>query len=196
MTLPDLVKSFQPDRIPGYSSILFFGAMVAMPVFSQPDTWKEAAPAPSARSESRAVVIDGLIYFPGGFGGLYHFAAYDPATDKWKTLRNMPKNMHHHMVESFDGKLYIFKGETYEYTPATDTWEQKKSGSLMRSDGTAVAYKDHIYIFGGQNMRPIERYAPATDSWEVLSNMPTLLQNPVHGDRLIRFKVTGRSGSR
>jgi N-acetylneuraminic acid mutarotase len=149
-------------------------AMLAIPSVAQPDTWKEGAPMPLGRSEARAAVIGGLIYFPGGFGGTNHLAAYDPAEDEWTPLKNMPANLDHHMVEAHGGKLYVFKGPTYAYDPATDTWESKTAGGHVRSDGTAVTVGDHIYVIGGQGVLPIERYAPATDTWEQLSSMGTV----------------------
>ena len=32
--------------------------------------WQSGAPMPTARSEMRAAVVDGIFYVPGGFGGL------------------------------------------------------------------------------------------------------------------------------
>jgi N-acetylneuraminic acid mutarotase len=154
--------------------LVLCGLVLASPVFSQGDTWTEGARMPVARSESRAAMIDGLIHFPAGFGGLDHHAAYDPAAGSWKSLRSVPQGFDHPMVEAFGGKLYVMKGETYAYTPGADTWERKRSGGHFRSDGAAVAFGEYIYVVGGQGVRPIERYRPATDAWEERASMPTL----------------------
>lgn len=149
-------------------------ALFASPSGAQPDTWKEGARMPVGRGEARAAIIDSLIYFPGGFGGANHHAAYDPIADEWTQLKNMPANLDHHMVEAHGGKLYVFKGASYAYDPATDTWESKAAGKHVRSDGTAVTVGEHIYVIGGQGVLPIERYAPATNTWEELSSMGTV----------------------
>lgn len=175
--------------------IALLAALGAVP--AQPGSWKEGARMPAARSESRAAVIGGLIYFPAGFGGVNHLAAYDPAADKWTTLKTMPVGLDHPMVEAFGGKLYVMKGRTWAYAPATDTWEEKKAGRYFRSDGTAVAFGEHIYVIGGQGVRPIERYSPATDAWEELSSMPTErghVQAVVLGGKI--WVVGGRAGNR
>lgn len=172
------------------------GLLLASHAGSQGDAWTEGARMPAARSESRAAVIDGLIYFPAGFGGLDHNAAYDPAADSWKSLRPMPQGYDHPMVETFGGKLYVMKGETYAYTPGTDAWERKRSGGHFRSDGAAVAFGEYIYAIGGQGVRPIERYRPATDTWEERASMPTVrghVQAVVLDGRI--WVIGGRAGN-
>lgn len=65
---------------------------------------------PTARSEMRAAVVDGIFYVPGGFGGLTSFEAYDPADDSWVELAPMPEPAHHMMVIAYHGKVYVFGG--------------------------------------------------------------------------------------
>ena len=50
-------------------------------------SWQSGAAMPTARSEMRVAVVDGIFYVPGGFGGLTDFAAYDPANDSWTSWR-------------------------------------------------------------------------------------------------------------
>jgi N-acetylneuraminic acid mutarotase len=53
------------------------------------DTWKTAAPMPTARGFHGAAVLDGRIYVLGGRGAEPHpTEVYDPASDSWKSLPN------------------------------------------------------------------------------------------------------------
>ena len=72
--------------------------------------WQSGAAMPTARSEMRVAVVDGIFYVPGGFGGLTSFEAYDPASDSWTELAPMPEPAHHMMVTGHDGKVYVFGG--------------------------------------------------------------------------------------
>ena len=62
----------------------------------------------SARSETAAVVINGLIYVPGGYGNERALEVYDPAQDSWRALAQMPEGRHHLMTTAHNGKVYVF----------------------------------------------------------------------------------------
>lgn len=141
-------------------------------------TWQEIAPMSVGRSEMRAVVIDGKFYVAGGFNTsgaqLNSLEAYDPATNAWTSLASMPVGMDHHMMAAHGGKLYILKyASIHVYDPANNTWsERPDSSGLSRSDGTAVAFGDHIYVIGGGPL-PIQRFNPATGAWETRASLQT-----------------------
>ena len=107
-------------QVPGQKADLFSG------------TWDQGASMPSARSEMVAVVIDGLIYVPGGFGGQRALEVYDPAADTWFTLADMPGSRHHLMATAYDGRLFVFGGaegtawqptaSSWVYNPTADSW--------------------------------------------------------------------------
>jgi hypothetical protein len=143
------------------------------PAWAQTGVWKTGTPMPTPRSEMRAAVIDSLIYIPGGFDGGPNnaFEAYNPATQAWKSLKKMPQGLDHHMVAEYQGKLYVLKGKTWQYDPATDNWtDTRKPGKHFRADGTAVTLGGYIYVIGG-GVLPIERYSPERDEWAELSPM-------------------------
>ena len=145
----------------------------------QVDIWQSGAVMPTARSEMRVAVVDGIFYVPGGFGGLTSFEAYDPASDSWTTLAQMPEPAHHMMVIGHDGKVYVFGGgpdlswqataSILVYEPETDAWTEFGLMPERRMSGEAVSLGDIIYLVGGTGgTTALLRFDPAGDSWTVL----------------------------
>ena len=150
---------------------------------AQPDEtaaiWQAGAGMPTARSEMRVGVVDGIFYVPGGFGGLTDFAAYDPANDSWTELAPLPEPAHHMMVTGHGGKVYVFGGgpdlswqataSIFVYDPAADAWTTAGSMPERRMSGEAVALEDFIYLVGGTGgTTAMLRFDPAEESWTVL----------------------------
>ena len=143
------------------------------------DSWQIAAPMPTARSEMRAAVVDGIFYVPGGFGGLTDFAAYDPANDSWTVLAPMPEPAHHMMATGHDGKVFVFGGarsmawqaeaSIFVYDPTTEAWSLAGTMPERRLGGEAVSLGGFIYLVGGTGgTTALLRYDAAADSWNVL----------------------------
>lgn len=134
---------------------------------------------PTARSEMRAAVVDGIFYVPGGFGGLTSFEAYDPANDSWTQLAPLPEPAHHMMVTGYNGKVYVFGGgpdlswrataSVLVYDPATAAWTEAELMPERRMSGEAVLLGNFIYLVGGTGgTTALLRYDPAEDAWAVL----------------------------
>ena len=134
---------------------------------------------PTARSEMRVAVVDGIFYVPGGFGGLTSFEAYDPANDSWTVLAPVPEPAHHMMVTGHSGKVFVFGGgpdlswqataSIFVYDPATDAWAEAGSMPERRMSGEAVSLGDFIYLVGGTGgTTALLRYDLAEESWAVM----------------------------
>ena len=87
----------------------------------------------------------------GGLPGSRDLAVYDPATDRWSSLPQMPAGREHLAAVALDGKLYVAGGRlggnrnAFErYDPAANTWESLAPLPTARS-GIAAAY---TRIFG------------------------------------------------
>ena len=63
------------------------------------------------RSAGSAAVINNKIYVAGGRPPRGHdFAMYDPATDQWTTLPDLPTARNHLVVAAMRGKVYVVGG--------------------------------------------------------------------------------------
>jgi N-acetylneuraminic acid mutarotase len=131
---------------------------------------------PPARSEMPAVSLAGLIYVPGGFGGESHFERYDPATDQWQPLTEMPGGRHHLMAAVYGEQIYVFGGAlagtwtptdtVWQYDPASDTWRELNPMPEQRLAGAAVSLGETIYVVGGAGgSEALLAFRPDTGQW-------------------------------
>jgi non-specific serine/threonine protein kinase len=149
-----------------------------------PTIWQEVAKMPSARSEMSAGVIDGRIYVPGGWGNGYDqsiaLEMYDPATDSWTRLADLPFHVNHHATAVYNDALYVFGPEAaaLRYDPAANAWEALAPMPEDRWAGAAAALGDFLYFVGGSgSSSDLLRYDPNSDSW---TRLAPLLQSREH----------------
>ncbi len=143
-------------------------------------SWMEGAKMPTNRSEMAAVMLNGRIYVPGGFGGQKMLEVYDPEADSWSPLAEMPEGRHHLMAAGYNGRLYVFGGAssggwvatdtTWLYDPITEIWSELAPMPEKRLAGAAVTLGDYIYVMGGTGgSQALLRYDPAENSWSRLA---------------------------
>ncbi len=143
-------------------------------------TWQGGAAQTPARSEMPGVVLNGLIYVPGGFGGETVFQAYDPGAELWIDLAPLPEGRHHLMAAAAENKIYVFGGAaadsweptntTFVYDPSTATWSEAASLPEPRLSGVAVTLNNKIYVAGGVGgTQDLLEYDPVDDSWRALA---------------------------
>ncbi len=157
------------------------------------DTWTTCSAMPTPRAGlGVATASNGKIYAIGGVGGGSTVEEYDPATDTWRTRADMPTARSElGVVAASNGKIYAMGGELLdgytiistveEYDPATDTWTTRADMPAPRFKlGVAAASNGKIYAIGGfnylnwpwRNVRTVEEYDPATDTWTTRADMP------------------------
>ena len=129
--------------------------------------WQTAAALPSGRSHLGVVALGGKIYAVGGqFGNdgglttqkLVH--VYDPATNSWTRLADMPTAIGHIASATFvmGGRIITAGGETahgaasdlvYAYDVATNTWSSMTRLPAKRFSGVAEVLGDDVYFTTG-----------------------------------------------
>ena len=162
------------------------------------NTWSLKAPLPRAlHSTNGAGVIDGKIYVSGGF---YNFRLsayipassqlyrYDPGTNAWTQLRDMPTIGAGGVTGVIDGKLYVLtgcyevpEGEYYyddcspsrffRYNPTTDRWVTLPRPKNSYTYGTGGVLDGRFYVTGGFSLT-LEMYDPATNTWATKAPLP------------------------
>lgn len=139
------------------------------------DTWTTGlAHLPSPRNYigwSGTPTIDDMIYVVAGTTAY----AYDPAANAWQTLNSLP--VAGGWPVAVDGILYsIGPDHTVQGIPAsrqaTIDWIVKTPMPVAVSNFGYAALADKIYFVGGRDLQArdttaVQRYTPATDSWEV-----------------------------
>ena len=156
------------------------------------------ADADRARSGGGKAVIDGKIYVAGGRPpGGSAFEVYDPATDKWEKLPDLPTQRNHLAMVAINGKIIVAGGRTGPgamaervdvveiYDPATRRWTKGAPLPAPRGGITGAAHAGCMFVFGGEGERThvlgltpnTYGYDPRADRWTRLPDLPIA----VHG---------------
>jgi N-acetylneuraminic acid mutarotase len=149
-----------------------------------PRPWTTGATGPAARYRAGGVSDGRYVYVFGGGnatgGYLNDLWRWDPGTETWTQLANMPTAKQNIQGAYFSGKIYVpggFNGahltENAIYDVASNTWSTGAPLAAAQS-GTTVAYNGRIYVFGG-NPGPTTAtriYDIASNSWSTGANMP------------------------
>ncbi len=132
------------------------------------NTWTTLADMPTAREYPAAVAIDGKLYALGGFirsapglpagDSTGKLELYDPNTNTWTTLTDMPTDRVAHAVGVINGRLYAVGGSSTtlgfvdtleEYNPNSDTWVTLTPMPTARSALGAGVIDSKLYAAGG-----------------------------------------------
>ncbi len=156
--------------------------------------WVSKARMPTKRSAGAAVVIGEKIYVVSGRPPRgQDFAAYDPKTDIWETLPNLPSQRNHIAAENINGRLHVFGGRLgggfqSDKTAAHEIYDSKTRiwtvGAPMlkpRSGINSANAYGCIHVWGGEEAAGVfpdhDYYDPRTDRWTKLPDMAL----PIHG---------------
>ncbi len=165
--------------------------------------WSKAAPIPINVQEIYAAVHDNKIIVAGGIAaklGVPYFTdaafAYDPGTDTWGNLPDLPEPLHHVALVSTGTELWaiggfnggyshIWRMRDKVYKLQADRWEPQPSLPGLQAEGVATSHKGNIHVVAGQQPRgeansarsdhhevPLHWYWDGT-TWASLAPIPT-----------------------
>lgn len=153
--------------------------------------YAELAPLPRPLNHVGLTVYRGDIYVAGGYGRLVDaktsraFFRYDPETDRWSRLPDMPVPRAAGAVGVLDDRLIwaggarnsIARSEVYAYDFRTRRWSQLPSMRTRREHVGEGVLDGKLYVLGGrapksQAVDTAERFDLRTGSWETLPPMP------------------------
>jgi hypothetical protein len=152
----------------------------------QTDTWSVAGAVPADLNHVQGVVVNGLVYFIGGFAvgprrevDTVHI--YDPATGVWSSGTPMPAGRFRGAggVTLWDGTIYYMGGmhnrisvpwvDAYDVT--TDSWTSLPDMPRARDHLAIAAVDGSVYAIGGRlgdTTKPVaatDRYDIAQGTW-------------------------------
>ena len=170
--------------------------------------WEVISELPTHRIGFSTAVVDGKIYLIGGTlfenrkgpFGMSLVEVYDPETNTWQRLGDMPTARAGAEIAVVDGKIYVMggyagkdnRGENFKflkvvemYDPQTDTWVRRQDLSILRMQFGIGVVAGKIYAIGGY-LHPWDRkpgapgrldlaevYDPVSDTWAKRAKMPT-----------------------
>lgn len=145
----------------------------------QTNTWQRLADMPTARSGTKAAVVDGKIYVLAGYVGKDHQGAkdlkvvemYDPQTDTWIRKQDMSRRRATFGIGVVAGKIYAIGGTVHPgdrkpedprrvdlvevYDPATDIWAKRAGMPTRRKSVRVAVIRDTLYAIGGSGWPPV-----------------------------------------
>lgn len=135
---------------------------------TDPDArWRELAPMPNPRNHLGGCFVNGRIYAIGGqnladekAGNLALVDAYDPATDTWSNVANLPLPIGHLTSNAlaYAGRLLVISGITqgstklntvYAYDPQRNTWSELTSLPEPRHSPVSALIGETLIVAGG-----------------------------------------------
>ena len=171
------------------------------PLSNSLNGWSTIAPMQKERCRFTLTAVDNYLYAIGGAGENDfpliedEFASgemYDPKNDIWIPINPMPGfNRSQHAAVAWNHYIFVSGGldqdivlnSMLKYNTLTDEWTNIDPMITPRADHTLVVHDDKIYVCGGwyedemTEMRilvgTIECYDLLTNSWSVVTNIPT-----------------------
>nr|MDQ4087918.1 kelch-like protein [Pseudomonadota bacterium] len=124
---------------------------------------------------------------PGGSA----FEVYDPATDRWERLPDLPTQRNHLAMAAVDGRIIVAGGRADDveserstaveiYDPATRRWTRGAPLPGPRGGITGASHRGCMFVFGGEGeashvlgLTPTAYgYDPRADRWTRLPDLP------------------------
>ncbi len=124
----------------------------------------QLAPVAAARNSAALVMVQQQAYWVGGrhrnLGNLAGSARFDPNTQSWQSINDMPQAQAGLAAAAIGNNLYAFGGEgannktgvfagIWRFDITTKQWQSAGEMQPARHGHGAVADKDAIYILGG-----------------------------------------------
>jgi hypothetical protein len=148
------------------------------------------------RGAGGVTVNDGKIYYAGGLNNgvaVKWFDVYDPQTNDWDQLPDMPTARDHFHAAVLDGKLWAIGGRNVQigstttaneaFSFASGTWSTSHAPLPTPRGGFAVGtHGDEIFVIGGEDATKahgtVEAYNVETNTWRTVA---TPMPVPRHG---------------
>ena len=165
-------------------------------------TWRTVAPLPQALTHFQAVPYEGKVYIFGGYvntptanGARDDVWVYDPSSDSFSQLADMPFAVAGHGAAVIGSRAYVVSGmfrQGYNFLEGsskvfsidlanpTAGWRNEPDAPVARDHTAAVAIDGMLYLVSGQEadeqytgVRPdLYRLDPANGDWSRLADMP------------------------
>ncbi|MGI8607340.1 MAG: kelch repeat-containing protein [Gaiellaceae bacterium] len=147
--------------------------------------WQNFATSPVTRHEAAGIAVNGKLYAFGGFSagntpceGLTGSCitkvahVYNPATNTWSRLANMPEGVTHAGIASDGTAIYVAGGylgtrpdgtqtfgtnHVWRYNIAANTWSSMPALPEARGSGNLAIIGRNLHFFGGANLSRADR---------------------------------------
>jgi N-acetylneuraminic acid mutarotase len=122
---------------------------------------------------------------PAAAGFRQSIEEYDPTTNEWTLLKDLPYPVAFSNAVVLEGEMYLIggygagtlKSVISTIDPVAGDWDQKENLLFARESAGACVYKGRIYYMGGWDsastpQSTVMQYDPSTDKWKEMAEMP------------------------
>ncbi|MCL4135156.1 UNVERIFIED_CONTAM: hypothetical protein GTU68_026110 [Idotea baltica] len=164
----------------------------------QHDRWATMAPMQRERCRFSLSVVGGRLFAVGGAIEAPHdqgdespCEAYDPKADEWAPVTPLPGGRAQHAAATLGHSILLVTGglegervldTCYALDTTTNTWAPRAPLLTPRADHACFTYEGRAYVCGGWYedealnrvlVSSVDRYDPDTDTWSVVTHVPT-----------------------
>ncbi|CAK8688087.1 unnamed protein product [Clavelina lepadiformis] len=138
--------------------------------------WSSIRNMKKKRSYHALVSARGLLYALGGrdVNATNTAECYDPRSGKWEYIPPMKTCRLGLDAVVLNNEIYAIGGRwtsVEKYNLDTKSWIDVPSMNGARFGGSACVVDGLIWVFGGKGAKTVEFYDPATNKWQVSTNM-------------------------
>ena len=154
------------------------------------DTWSIGTPLSTARSEFKAVKLDGLIYAIGGTNEINNVEIYNPSVGEWHYGPPLPDTRYSMATVARQGLIYVIGGTDnwgssyitdtmWMYDPVMGVWSVSDPMPTARRACGATVISDTIYVIGGSGEPGAGTANEAYADFEIISSTTDIVvDNP------------------
>jgi N-acetylneuraminic acid mutarotase len=155
--------------------------------------WSAKAYIPSPSWGGASTTLNYEIYYMGGIpcypivDPTMTFMKYNPATDTWFNLTDLPAPRTYLGAAATNNRIYAIGGSNgneskdtiFEFDPSTNSWQTKSSMPVPLEAFGIATVNDRIYVIGGLSTflsgtpcKSVFEYDPSNDTWMTKPDMP------------------------
>ncbi|WP_051935670.1 NPCBM/NEW2 domain-containing protein [Deinococcus sp. YIM 77859] len=183
---------FEPAQNGDYQDVVFILQNVRPVAAPAGLAWTERGRAPTTLYEGQGAAVNGRLYVFGGFDKnlnnvpIATTAAhmYDPASDQWRRLRDLPEPLTHAGLAVDGQAIYLAGGflgnhpgpqtdHVWKYDVASDTWSAMPPLPAARGGGALVRLGRELHFFGGTQRSGLRYLRDFGDHWVLSLDNPS-----------------------
>ncbi|UCG70112.1 MAG: right-handed parallel beta-helix repeat-containing protein [Thermoplasmata archaeon] len=182
------------DQTVNEGDTVFFNGTGSYSPGWESNKWSAKADIPLPTWGGASTALNDEIYYMGGIpcypivNPTSIFMKYDPVTDSWFNLTDLPAPRAYLGAASANGKIYAIGGSeanisratVFEYDPTSNSWTSKSPMPIPIQAFGIATVNDRIYVIGGSSislinytLKSVFEYDPVNDTWSVKPDMPT-----------------------
>ncbi|MBU0668353.1 hypothetical protein KJ951_04720, partial [Patescibacteria group bacterium] len=164
------------------------------PLLDSANLISQTTPAAVTEGTGNAIVVVGDLFYVAPGNGSVNFLQFNPATNKWKQLADMPTlgaNNGFRLISVDSDTIYAINGAyLWKYDISGDYWQAgfplgadtngnaySQSGANQGNGNTMADVYGKLYIAAGNNSTTLQEFDPSSNTWTTAAPAPATLNS-------------------